>query len=343
MLPLAVRLLLQVMIFAGIGELALRLDEETGVFQGGARLENRPKPSAELLAVKAGTYTPPADQFRVMLLGDSYLFGAGVPDGETFAHRLRQSLSARNPGGLATASLLDLTMPGSNTFTNTQAFHQARDLYRPHLAILAYNANDVYGRMEEKPLKAAATPAPAAAAAEADRGLNTVVAIRRVLYQSKLLQFALIKLNMELKLRGIVLPGSEFDHQVNQSHAAGYPGWRKSQDHLRRLAEACRERGIHLIVVNVPELNMLSHRQPFQKMDAEIKRFFTTLADVTYLDGAQPFLARPVGDPKEYAISKHDGHPNAKAHQVLAEFVYQATLERVPRLTSAAAAVPAVR
>lgn len=333
-LPLAVRVLLQVTIFAVVGELALRLDEETGVFQGGARLENRPKPSAELVAVKAGTYTPAADEFRVMLLGDSYLFGAGVPDGETFAQRLRRSLGARNPGGFGKASLLDLTMPGSNTFTNTEAFHQAREIYRPHLAILAYNPNDVYGRMEAQPPQ---QPQEKKKVEAADRGLNTVVAIRRVLYQSKLLQFALIKLNMELKLRGIVLPGSEFDHQVNQSHAATYPGWRKSQEHLRGLAAACRERGIHLVVVNVPELNMLSHRQPFEKMDAEIKRFFTTLADVTYLDGAQPFLARPVGDPKEYAISKHDGHPNAKAHQVLAEFVYQATIERVPRLTSAAA------
>lgn len=326
------RLLTHLLIFAFIGELALRLDQETGVFQGGARLENRPKPSAELLAVKDGSYRPSPGEFRLMLLGDSYLFGAGVADGQTFAQLLRRRLATRNPAGLAQASLLDLTMPGSNTFTNTQAFHQARDIYQPHLVLLAYNPNDVYGRMEEKSPTSTST---STTAPEADQSLNTVVALRRLLYQSALLQFSLIKLNMELKLRGIVLPGSEFDHQVNKSHAPSYPGWRKSQDHLRRLAADCRQRNIHLVVINVPELNMLSHRQPFARMDAEIRRFFTSLPDLTFLDGAQPFLAKPSSDPKLYAISKHDGHPNAKAHQLLADFVYQATLDRVPRLSSA--------
>lgn len=341
MLPLLRKLILQLLIFAAVGEVALRVDREAELFTGGTRLDSRPKSSAELDAVKSGAFRPEANQYRVMLLGDSYLFGGGVPENETFAAALRRDFGRSNPAGLPKTTVLDLTMPGSNTFTNTQAFQETNERFQPHLVLLAYNQNDTFGRMEPPAAQQQASPPPAA-----DRKLNMARSIRRFVFQSALLQFLLTKLNLELKLLGIVLPGSEFDFYVNMSHDPSFPGWKKSQEYLRSLAETCRERNAPLVVVNVPELNMLSNRKPFEKAHAEIRRFFSSLPGVTYLDGAEPFLAAPPADTKYYAVSRYDGHPNGRAHQLLAGFVYRAVFDRrvsgvtgAPAERSAAAAL----
>lgn len=332
MLTLFRKRILQLLIFAAVGELALRVDQEAELFKGGTRLDSRPKSSAELDSVKSGTFQPELDQYRIMLLGDSYLFGGGVPANETFAAALRRDFGRRNPNGLPKVTVLDLTMPGSNTFTNTEAFRETRQVFKPHLVLLAYNQNDTYGRMEPDNAQPGATPMRAQ-----ERSLQLTQTVRRFVYRSTLLQFLLLRLNLELKLHGIVAPGSEFDHYVNVSHDPSFQGWKRSQEHLRSLAEACRERDAALVVVNVPELNMLANRKPFESAHSEIRRFFSSLPGVTYLDGAKPFLAAPPAETRYYAVSRYDGHPNGRAHQLLAEFVYRAVIDlRAPGV----AAVP---
>src|SRR6202040_2620286 len=101
------------------------------------------------------------------------------------------------------------------------------DVCSSDLVILAYNHNDVYGDQGDR------IPVPAVDDARSvsrvdktwrDRFLNVLIGVRDVLYQSNALSLVLMKLNMELKLAGVVVPGTEFDHLINRSHAEHYPG-----------------------------------------------------------------------------------------------------------------------
>ncbi len=323
------RALTAIAIFLAVGEAMFRFDASTLYFQGGEHLSNSAKRSPELDALNAGTFRPVDGQLRVLVVGDSWLYGAGVAPEKQFSSQLRTRLSEVCTPPCPGVAVLDLTAPGNNTYANVRDFRKYVDQFRPQIAILAYNENDVYGRQEEQVRKVATTKA---AESTDGAGLDNIRSLRRLLFSSKLMEFALTKANMELKLAGVVVPGTEFEHQVNKSHAPDYPGWVRSQRLLAELSHYCRSNGIHLLVANMPELNMLGNHGLYAKADAAVEHFFRSL-EVDYVNTVQAFLSKPG---EEFAISRYDGHPNEKAHTVAAEFVAtHLTRSAAPRLTTA--------
>jgi hypothetical protein len=82
----------------------------------------------------------PADTYRVLLLGDSFAFGFGVEDDETFAAVLARTLPP--PSGFARVEVLNAGVAGWSAdqyylFLETQGFG-----WRPDLVLLAQTEND---------------------------------------------------------------------------------------------------------------------------------------------------------------------------------------------------------
>jgi hypothetical protein len=94
--------------------------------------------------------------------------------------------------------------------------------------------------------------------------------------------------NLELKLRGIVVPGSVFHHLIYESHRDDYAGWIKAQKHLRDMIADCKQKGIALIVYSTPELNMLDNYAPYDTVDRKLAAFFQRYA-IPYVNGVSPF------------------------------------------------------
>jgi hypothetical protein len=216
--------------------------------------------------------------------------------------------------------LLDLTEPGSNTFYNRRAFDQYLRTFSPQVVILAYNHNDVYGDQGDT-LRASSTsslnppPARVTTTARRDSFQDIVTTARALLGRSHALTLALVKLNMELKLAGVIVPGTEFDHLINRSHAPDYGGWIASQKHLLAIAEACRDRHVTFMVYIVPELEMLPRYSVFTRLDAYLMSYFETIG-VRRRNGVEPFLTTRG---ETFALSRYDGHPNEAAHEMIAE------------------------
>ncbi|MDZ4796640.1 MAG: hypothetical protein SGI92_00655 [Bryobacteraceae bacterium] len=307
--------LLAIVVFVIVGEAMIRFDAATLFFQGGEHLSNAAKRSDVLEALNSGRFHSQQNQLRVMLVGDSYLYGAGVAPDRHFTVRLKDRLVEKCQAPCPEVSVLDLTSPGNNTWANVRDFLKYADAFQPQVALLAYNENDVYGRQEEA-IKSTAAAKPRSDSADGG-SLETVRSLRRALFSSKLAELLLTKTNMELKLAGVVVPGTEFEHQVNRSHSPDYPGWVRSQRLLADLGKYCRDRNVHLLVANMPELNMLGNYGLYSKADAAVEQFFRSI-NVDFVNAAEAFLRNPSRD---FSISRYDGHPNEKAHSVVADFI----------------------
>jgi lysophospholipase L1-like esterase len=73
---------------------------------------------------------------RIVILGDSYAFGYGVDDDDTFSHLLAARL-----GGDAT--VLNAAVPGYNLVQQTRLLERNLDAWRPAVVVLAMHPNDL--------------------------------------------------------------------------------------------------------------------------------------------------------------------------------------------------------
>jgi hypothetical protein len=304
-----------------VGEIVVRFDEHTLLFQEGRNqiLANVYKDTEERYLIDSGRMHITSNDLRIMLLGDSKLYGAGVRPEKGTGAVIRTKLK-RESGGRR-VYLLDLTEPGNNMWGNRRAFVQYLDAFSPQVVILAYNHNDVYGDQGEV-RTANRTPGPVppigstiASPPRRDGFLDVVKSAKQLLANSHSLEFVLVKLNMELKLAGIVVPGTEFDHLINHSHVPDYPGWVASQKHLTAMAEVCRARHITLILYVVPELEMLPRYAVFTDLDRYLMSYCEGL-QVRCRNGIEPFRNRRG---ETFALSRYDGHPNEAASEIMAD------------------------
>jgi hypothetical protein len=302
------RIVIAILVFLLVGELVVRFDQATWFFREYRMMELQNEAHATPLyrAVGDGTFAPADDQWRVMVVGDSYLHGNHVLDDRRFAVRLEAALQAARPRRRVV--VLDATVPGANTCTNARTFDELRGGFRPHAVVWGYNADDVYGGCGEAGGAAAPAPPPRTL-------VSTVRWLQAAAYRlSALLGYVGPTVATELEIRGLVLPGTHTHHQFTRSHRDDFPAWQRSRADLQAVSDTCRVAGVDLLVLNCPDLAMLGHYGPLEDMDARIAAFFNGLG-VGYLRGIDLFAD---GAADDWAVSRYDGHPNGAAHGVLA-------------------------
>jgi hypothetical protein len=143
--------------------------------------------------------------------------------------------------------------------------------------------------------------------------------IYNFLYTSELVHFLLHETHKQLKVHGIILPGSQFDLML-KSYWQNDDNWRQSKILLKEIIDHSKEKDIQLIVYLFPEMDLLEHQNLFTKSRESIKSFFDGFPDVYYIDGNEQFKNEIS---KDYVLSKYDGHPNEKAHKKIAEKVFE--------------------
>jgi hypothetical protein len=82
------------------------------------------------------------DVYRIIILGDSFTFGAGVNDNETFSYYLEQKLNSLRLNN-EKFEVLNLGVGGYNTFQEVECLKVKGLKYRPDLVIIAHHGNDV--------------------------------------------------------------------------------------------------------------------------------------------------------------------------------------------------------
>ena len=228
----------------------------------------------------------PPGTWRALFLGDSVAFGWGVEDEDTFVRRIERDWSARGAG---TATQYEAANGGHLLFDTTQeAAFLERTGWRlePDAVLLVYVVNDVDSS------RAVYEAAIAAAAAEPGLVDRATGLLARLLPSiADVFRF--------LSAR----------HETAQAPAGGgrsraeatREGWERSTEALRRIRDACADRGVPFLVLDhtVPAIEALP---PFCEKEG-------------IPTAPLRFLPEEMGP--EFRLSPADPHASARGHEIL--------------------------
>jgi hypothetical protein len=235
----------------------------------------------------------PAGTRRLLSLGDSFAWGAGVQFEDAYPQRLERALTRRRG---ETWEVVNLALPGMKTADHAVQLADEGFAYQPDVVVLGYVLND----------------SEDAAAAEARRAADWSEA--RGPRASLLDRSALLRL-----FRRRIWATREGRRRISgyrSMYDENAAGWIAGRAALQRMGQLCRERDVPWVVAIFPLFgNPLDERYPF----AEIHQQVSHAASAA---GAQVVDLLPVYRGLRWDLLVVDGaddeHPNEIAHRIAA-------------------------
>ena len=258
------------------------------------------------------SFAKPAGVYRILGLGDSFTFGVGVRDGDTFLSLLAERLKA-HAGREERVEVANAGVQGYNT--RDEVLYLAHQWLRlaPDLVLITFYLNDAYddlafhnngkglGVYLERP----------SGLARYSRAWDLVQHRYRSARESKALE--------------------QYYHRPYFSDAPNYLSggeeaevdWPACVRALRRARQLTRSRGIELSLVIFPELYKLDGRYPFLAIHRLVQETCASLG-IPALDLLSAFRGR---DARDLWVHPTDHHPNELAHQIAADALYEFVTE----------------
>lgn len=274
-------------------ELKPRLD---GVFVGGRFRTNSwgfRGPEVEL--------RKPPGTFRIVGIGDSMMFGWGVHQEEIYLARLQRRLAGRAAGGRA-FEVLNLAVPGYNTWMEVESLAAKGLAFEPDLVILHFYGND-FGvpRFMQPP-----------AAPDEESRWQLVELVERAFGREP----AETSEPRPLLPSDLAGPRAHLAVEAREHHQymVGRDPFRQA---MERLAVLAREEGIAVVVLLLREADPAA---------VELVREAVSDGDFHLLDPTGRFLdyLRSIGKDESaweetFQLSSRDRHPNTLGHSLLAD------------------------
>jgi lysophospholipase L1-like esterase len=233
----------------------------------------------------------------IMVLGDSYAFGYGVEEGESFPALLELELSRAHAA--TQVRVVNLGIPGYDTSQELATLREWGPRLRPRIVLLQYHLNDLQRHPE-----AGSSTAPEPALAQ----------VRRHVHLLRLVLPWLAALSRQVGLNPPTTATAEVAAYVNDE-----PAWQANRRALLDLFAAARELDAVPGVLVVPYLVDLSERHPAAPAYQVVVRFCDSVG-VPVVNAFEQFRGERAG---RFWISPFDGHPNAAGHVILARAALQ--------------------
>ena len=223
---------------------------------------------------------PVTQRPRILVLGDSYVEGAGVSRHERFCSRLQQALQQSYPE----AQVIAAGVSGWNTRQEAQFLERYGTALAPDVVLVAYVLNDAEG-----------TDQHAFRTTQWEQWLQT-----------RLKSYLCYRV-----LRWRRGTDAEYWKTIRNQHQPGSSTWQDVDQSLTRIANWCRDRDVACQLAVLPIFTLLADQgrevseQVVARSAALGMRSYHTLDDFN-------------GRWAEFAVSPYDAHPNAAAHHRLA-------------------------
>lgn len=233
---------------------------------------------------------------RVLVLGDSYVEGAGVSRQNRFCSRLQSLLLKAQPG----AQVIAGGISGWNTIHEANFLERHGRQLAPDVVIVAYVLNDADG---EDQLIASPTQ-------------------WELWLQTRMRSYLCYRL-FRWRRAGF----AEYWRGVRKQHEPASESWKGVEDALSRIAIWCRRESITCQVAVLPIFtdDAAAVRDVMDQVVARANRLGLT---------AHSLLDDFDGQWSDFAVSPHDAHPNAAGHERIAQRIYQELLASPARSQS---------
>ena len=273
----------------------------------------------------------PAQVFRIVALGDSFTYGTGVDEGDTWPAQLEARLRELAPE--RPLEVLNWGVPAYNTRQEIAQLNQRVKTYRPDLVLLCAYVNDASGAGrgpgapdEEQPADAWETRwvrrlGLTSGRWEGDAPVNA--AQRRMMALRERSRLADL---VAYKLYGWLM-GRVATRNYAADWAPGSPGLAMVKSALSSALVLSRHSDFELLAVMYPDLPSLGETYAFAEEHAAFASLCAELG-IPFRDLTSVFDGR---DPAALQAHAHDKHPNGAAHRLVAEALAALLLPRIER------------
>jgi hypothetical protein len=223
---------------------------------------------------------------RVVMIGDSGTLGWGVRPEQTYSKLLEAMFAEKD----IKAEVVNTGVGNFKTIQKVEYFLTETHKYNPDLLVMAYSANDA----EIMPPRHAPN-----------------------LFSRNCLSCVFIAGRVDTLLRRLSTRPEWDEHYLSLYQDGKSQGWLESKEYLRKLRDYCNERGVRVLIANIPEIHDVQHYKLqsitdlAQKMAADYRFEFV---DTTV-------WLRTVDSPKLW-VSPGDPHPNEMGHQLTAQAIF---------------------
>ena len=250
--------------------------------------------------------TKPARTYRILGLGDSYLFGQGVEFREICLNRLGELLAKQFPE--QTVEVINTGVSGYNTADELRLLEDCGLAYQPDLVILHFVLNDVEPDLT----------------LHHDHQVEFFVNFTSIFQQPDWL-------SQHSELWGFLrqrtlesLTARNYIHDCLRSFEEDSSKWEQCRKAILEIRNRCQETKTPLFIVIFPFFYELDRDYPFQPIHEVVHRFCETEA-IPVLDLRDNY--RQYRGPEMW-VDASDPHPNARAHAIAAQAIAADLLSR---------------
>jgi len=251
------------------------------------------------------------DAHRLVALGDSFAWGAGVEFDDAWPRRLQRGLTAHRREEWEVVSL---ALPGMNTVEQAELLRTDGLAWDPDVVVLGYCLND----SEDED----------AAEVRRARDWAELPEERKARREPSLLDRSALYETVATRVRATIENRRRVANYLSQ-YEDDYPGWVASEKALADMASAARARGAPFVVVIFPLFgNPLDDSYPFTTVHEKVAR---AARDA----GAQVVDLLAVYRGLRWDVLVVDGardeHPNEIAHRIAANVILSSLDDILPR------------
>jgi hypothetical protein len=234
--------------------------------------------------------------YRILGLGDSYLYGQGVRREDTCLARLPALISGHTEAAL---EVLNTGLPGANTAVELQVLEEWGLAQQPDLVLVHFVLNDV-------------EPSAWRASGPKVECFHGIQAARQGEWSWLREHSALFDL-FETRVLG-ELRGRRYNQWMIESYMADSANWAEVTGALAGIERLCREAQVPLVVVIFPFYVQLDGDYPFQPIHDLVTAHCEALG-VAVLDLRSAYAAF---EGPELWVHPVDQHPNEQGHEIAA-------------------------
>ena len=317
-------------IFFMVGELVIRLDQKTRFFDCDNVVLITPECGiSEESSLLRQNMIPMGDSsLRIMVLGDSYIYGGGIDFNKNFSHDLKTLLKKSRFTSGKKVYVLDVSRPNNNNLDNYNTYFMYVRKFKPQTVILGYNLNDIKDNLEQNQRDTLPSQKGMDLPVKSEEKKNVLQRSYNFMWNSEILKFISKNFYNYLKSKGIIIPKTGFDEKIS-AYALNKPSWVRSKSLLTEMFEDANKQRIQYVVLLMPEIEMLQYPKLFHTTDTVIENYLKPFPNVTFVNGRDIFKGQPS---EKYRLSKYDGHPNELGHMFMAKYMDDIFENKKPNL-----------
>ncbi|MCB7130467.1 MAG: SGNH/GDSL hydrolase family protein, partial [Candidatus Brocadiales bacterium] len=228
----------------------------------------------------------PANEKRIHVIGSSISLGWGIPVEGTFtnvmARMLNETLSPRTGDKYVG---INAGTGNYNTFYQVEHLKSQINQTNPDVVVVQYYIND---------------------AESAPEGTDSFI-----------FRYSYFLALVRLQVRSLLsVRGTSLGDYYKALYTDDSDSWRQTRASVKELAELCRQRGVKLVILIVPDLHDLSPGNPFFPLYRIATDYFKKL-DISIVDPTDAIRVIFGERPTNAWVAPKDPHPNAKVHEIM--------------------------